>query len=80
MYFTISKPDITFTVNRLSQFMAHPRTSDIQAIHHLLQYLKGTPSLGILFPATQSLKVTVYVGARIGAAAKFLDNSQSVIV
>jgi len=61
MYLTISRPDITFIVNRHSKFMAHPRTSHLQAVHHLLEYLKGTPGQGILFPTAQSLKVNVYV-------------------
>lgn len=47
MYLTISRPDITFAVNRLSQFLAAPRTPHLNAVHHLLQYIKGTPTQGI---------------------------------
>lgn len=36
MYHTISRHDITFAVNRLSQFMSTPRTPHLQAVHHIL--------------------------------------------
>ena len=43
MYLTISRPNISFVVNRLSQFMSKPRTPHLHAIYHLLQYLKSSP-------------------------------------
>lgn len=63
MYLTISRPDITYAINRLSQFMADPRTPHLQAIHQIVQYLKATPSQGILFPAQSSTKLSAYVDA-----------------
>lgn len=68
MYLTISRPDITFTVNRLSQFMAHPRTPHLHAIHHLLQYLKSTLGQGILFPANSFMKISAFVDADWGSS------------
>lgn len=61
MYLTISRPDITFTVNRLSQFMAQPRSPHLHAVHHLLQYLKSTPGQGILFSADSPMKLFAFV-------------------
>lgn len=58
MYLTISKPDISFTVNKLSQYMTHSRSPHLTAIHHLLQYIKSTPGKGILFPAASSLNLS----------------------
>lgn len=43
LYLTLSHPDITFVVHKLSQFWASPKTSHLMAVHHLLQYLKSTP-------------------------------------
>lgn len=67
MYLTISQPDIAFTVNGLSQFMAKPRTSHLQVIHHLLRYLKGSQGKGILFPSYTSLKLSAYVDVDWGS-------------
>lgn len=67
MYLTVSRPDITYAVNRLSQFMSKPRTPHLQAMHHLLQYLKASLGQGILFPATSSTKISAYVDADWGS-------------
>ncbi|KAM6596869.1 hypothetical protein CsatA_007393 [Cannabis sativa] len=55
LYLTLSRPDITFAVNNLSQFMSAPRTPHMQAVSHLLRYLKGSPGQGLLYPANSSM-------------------------
>lgn len=55
LYLTLSRPDITFAVNTLSQFLSSPRTTHLTALHHLLRYLKGSPGQGILYSTTSSL-------------------------
>ncbi|XP_030479381.2 uncharacterized mitochondrial protein AtMg00810-like [Cannabis sativa] len=55
LYLTLSRPDITYAVNTLSQFMANPRTPHMQAVSHLLRYLKGSPGQGLLYPRNSSL-------------------------
>lgn len=66
LYLTISRPDISFAVNKLSQCMAAPRTSHLDATHHLLRYLKSTPGNGLLFPANSSLSLKVYADSDWG--------------
>ncbi|GKE43864.1 copia protein [Tanacetum coccineum] len=48
-YLTITRPDITFTVSVVSQFLTAPRTSHWGVVTQILGYLKGTPGLGILY-------------------------------
>ncbi|MCI01942.1 hypothetical protein A2U01_0022972, partial [Trifolium medium] len=67
MYLTISRPDITYAVNKLSQFMQHPHTPHLAAVHHVLQYLKGTPGKGLFFPTQSSLRLTAFADADWGS-------------
>lgn len=67
MYPTISRPVIAFTVNKLSQFMSKPRQLHLQAIHHLLRYIKGSPGKGLLFSAESTLSLSAYVNADWGS-------------
>jgi len=61
MHLTISQPDITFVVHKLSQYMKHPLSTHLNAVHHLLQYLKSTPGQGLFFPPNNKLHLSTYV-------------------
>ncbi|XP_057418208.1 uncharacterized protein LOC130712389 [Lotus japonicus] len=63
LYLTLSRPDITFCVHKLSQFLSQPRTSHLDAVHYLLRYLKGTPGQGVFFSSTSSLKLHAFSDA-----------------
>ncbi|KAL0309998.1 UNVERIFIED_CONTAM: Retrovirus-related Pol polyprotein from transposon RE1 [Sesamum radiatum] len=52
---------ITVSLQRqLSQFLQHPRVPHWDAAIYLLRYLKGTPNLGLFFPANTSLQLCAY--------------------
>uniref|UniRef100_A0A2N9FZI4 Integrase catalytic domain-containing protein n=1 Tax=Fagus sylvatica TaxID=28930 RepID=A0A2N9FZI4_FAGSY len=60
MYLTMTRPDIVFSVHRLSQFMEHPRDSHLKAAQHIVQYIKGAPSQGLLYPSDSDLHVKAF--------------------
>ncbi|XP_021723903.1 uncharacterized protein LOC110691290 [Chenopodium quinoa] len=48
IYLGLTRPDITYVVNTMSQFMQHPTSVHMQATKRILRYLKLAPGQGIL--------------------------------
>jgi len=48
-YLTLSRPDISFAVNQVCQFMQNPRSSHLQVVKRILRYIKGTVEQGLVF-------------------------------
>lgn len=63
IYLTIIRPDLTYAVHTLSQYMDKPHTPHLEAAHRVLKYLKGTPGQGILLPSTGELRLAIYYDA-----------------
>ncbi|XP_031249394.1 uncharacterized protein LOC116107227 [Pistacia vera] len=60
LYLTLSRPDITFAVHKLTQFLAQPHLPHLKAMHHLLRYLKNSPGQGLLFSSHSSLQLKAF--------------------
>ena len=63
IYLTLSRPNITYVVNRLSQFLAQPKAPHMQVANRILQYIKRTPGQGVCFPCNSDLQLKAYCNA-----------------
>ncbi|KAL5567808.1 hypothetical protein UlMin_024383 [Ulmus minor] len=52
LYLTITRPYISFSVNRLSQFLANTRAPHLKAAQRVLQYIKQSSGQGLFFPTS----------------------------
>ena len=55
-----TRPDLSFSVQTLSQFMHQPRMHHVQALNHVLRYVSHTMGQGIILNATYNLILTTY--------------------
>ncbi|GJY43502.1 putative RNA-directed DNA polymerase, partial [Tanacetum coccineum] len=60
LYLQATRPDITYVVNILSQFVSDPRQNHFESANRVLRYLKGMPGQGILLPREGPPVLTAY--------------------
>ncbi|KAH9780093.1 protein kinase domain-containing protein [Citrus sinensis] len=62
-YLTITRSNISFAIQQVSQFMQHPRHLNLVVVHRILRYLRRTPSRGLFFPAGSPPHLVAYSDA-----------------
>ncbi|XP_039158784.1 uncharacterized protein LOC120288727 [Eucalyptus grandis] len=62
-YLTVTRPDISFAVSVVSQFMGSPRTTHWDAVLRIIKYLKGAPGKGLIFKNCGHLNTTGFSDA-----------------
>ncbi|KAL0355789.1 UNVERIFIED_CONTAM: Retrovirus-related Pol polyprotein from transposon RE2 [Sesamum radiatum] len=75
LYLGFTRPDVSFVVQQLSQFLHHPTDQHWAAALHVVRYLKGTASAGLFFPASPSFQLMAYADADWGAC---VDSHRSI--
>ncbi|GAA0171785.1 transmembrane signal receptor [Lithospermum erythrorhizon] len=58
IYFLFIRPDLSFVVHVLSQFLHEPRQDHWTVVLRIVKYLKGSPGQGILFRTDCDLRIT----------------------
>ena len=59
-FLTYTRPDISFIVQTLSQFMQDPRSTHWQALLHTLNYINSTCGQGIILKGSDKVVLQVY--------------------
>ena len=60
IYLSLTRPDIAFPVNVISQHMTNPTEEHMAAANRILKYLKKTPGHGLMFKKTQDRTVKIF--------------------
>lgn len=59
-YLSLTRPDISFSVNRVCQFLSQPTTSHWAAVKRILRYLCATIDLGLCFNKSSSSLLSAF--------------------
>lgn len=57
---TLTRPNLAYSVQTLSQFMGAPRQPHLDAAHCVLRYIKQTLDQGIFLPANTSMHLRAF--------------------
>lgn len=74
-FLTHTRPDLSYSVKTLSQFMHSPRDSHVQALYHTLRYVYHTIGQGIILKGAPKLVLQAFSDSDWAAC---LDSRRSV--
>ena len=63
IYLSNTRPDISYSVHILSQFMKKPRERQFEAALRVVRFLKGSAGQGILLKSDSDLQLSIYCDA-----------------
>ncbi|KAK9675865.1 hypothetical protein RND81_11G036900 [Saponaria officinalis] len=67
LYLNLTRPDLSYVVQHLSQFLSAPREPHMQAAKHVVRYLKGTARATLFYSAQTDLQLRAYCDADWGS-------------
>jgi len=62
-YLTLTRPDISFSVNKVCQFLHSPTSVHWSAVKRILRYVKGTLDMGLKIRKSKSMLVSAFSDA-----------------
>ena len=60
VYLTVTRPDISYAVHQVSQYLSAPRSTHYAAVLRILRYLKGTLFHGLFYSAQSPLVLRTF--------------------
>ncbi|KAG6428050.1 hypothetical protein SASPL_112298 [Salvia splendens] len=76
VYLCITRPDITFAVNKLSQFLSKPCSDHLIAAERVLKYLKGTIGHGLFYSSQADLSLSIFSDADWADVSDEIEQSE----
>jgi histone deacetylase 1/2 len=58
-YLTLTRPDLSFAVNKVCQFLSQPTDMHWKAIKRILRYVKGTLNMGLRIRKSPSTELSI---------------------
>jgi histone deacetylase 1/2 len=62
-YLTMTRPDLSFVVNKVCQYLHEPRTPHWSAVKRILRYVRYTVDTGLLFRSSSSTLLSAFSDA-----------------
>lgn len=69
-YLTMTRPDIAFVVQVLSQYMHSPKQSHLEAALRVVRYIKGTTGIGLFMPSKKCSELVAYCDSDWGSCVE----------
>lgn len=63
IYLTLTRPDISYVVQVVSQFMHASTTRHLETAYRIVCYLKNSPDQGLLYHSRHDLRVEAFIDA-----------------
>ncbi|CAM8885812.1 unnamed protein product [Rhodiola kirilowii] len=62
-YLTLTRPDISFAVNKVCQYLSNPTDIHWEAVKRILRYVKGTIDTGLKFRRSSLTRLSIFTDA-----------------
>lgn len=79
-YATLTRPEISFSVNKVCQFLSNPLEEHWKAVKRILRYLSGTMHYGLLIQVAPLHQPLFLLGFCVADWASNLDDKRSTCV
>ena len=63
MYLVNTRPDMSYAINILIQYMVEPKRAHYVAAKHVLKYLKGTVDYGFNYERRDGIELIGHIGS-----------------